>query len=197
MMAMRGGVGLGRVLWILVEPQDEAGDGHHSPIMSGELFVAGGESAEAFEVVEAAFDDVAAPVDLLVEAAATPSTPRAGGELVAAFGDRVRDPAPTQIGADLVGGIALVGDEVQRPGARPAGTPTADPDRLDDLDQARAVVDVAARDEERQRQTASVAGQVDLGGQPAPGSSERPAGLMILLPVRPGRVPFLRAPAAC
>jgi hypothetical protein len=77
----------------LVEPQDEAGDGHDGPIVSGEFFIAGGESAEAFELVEAAFDDVAAPVDLLVEAAAAPSASRAGGELVGSFGNGVGDPA--------------------------------------------------------------------------------------------------------
>jgi hypothetical protein len=165
--------------------------------MSGEFFVAGGESAEAFEVAEAAFDDVAAPVDLLVEAASAPTTPGADGELVTAFGDSARDPAAAQVKADLVGGIALVGDEVQRPDARPPRVGAGDPDRFDDLDQAGAVVDVAARDDKGQRQAASVTGQVDLGGQPAAGSSERPVRLVILLPVRPGGAPLLRAPAEC
>jgi hypothetical protein len=84
---------LGPVLWILVEPQDEAGDGHHAPVMSGEFFVAGGESAEAFEVAEAAFDDVTPPVDLFIEATAAPSAPCSGRELVRSFGDGVRDVA--------------------------------------------------------------------------------------------------------
>ena len=184
-------------MWILVEPQDEAGDGHHAPVMSSEFFVAGGESAEAFELVEAAFDDIAAPVDLLAEAASAPATPGADGELVTAFGDGVRDPAAAQVKADLVGGIALVGDEAQRPDARPPRVDAGNPDRFDDLDQAGAVVDVAARDHERQRQATSVTGQVDLGGQPAAGSSERPVRLVILLPVRPSGVPLLRAPAEC
>jgi len=184
-------------LWILVEPQDEADDGDGGSVVGGEFVIAGGDSAEAFELVEAAFDDVAAPVDLLVEAAAAPSAPGADGELVRSFGDGVGDLAPAQVGADLVGGIALVGDEVQRPDTRPAGACARDAYRFDDLDQAGAVVDVAGRDHEGQRQAASVTGQVDLGGQPAARSSERPVRLVILLPVRPGGVPFLRAPAAC
>jgi len=54
----------------VAEPQDEAADGAGGSVV-------GRESAEAFELAEAALDDVAAPVDRAVAAAA----PGADGEL--------------------------------------------------------------------------------------------------------------------
>jgi hypothetical protein len=181
----------------VAEPEGDGGDDDFGSVVGDAFDVAGGETAELFEPPEAAFDDVAAPVDLLVETAAAPSASFPGGELVPAFGDGVRDSTSAQVGADLVGGITLVGDEVQRPDAWSTGAGPADPDCFDDFDQAGAIVDVAARDDKGQRQAAPVTRQVDLGGQSAAGSSERPVRLVILLPVRPGGVPFLRAPAAC
>ncbi|NYD51630.1 hypothetical protein BJY14_007736 [Actinomadura luteofluorescens] len=157
----------------MVEPEDEAGDGDDGAVVGGEFVVAGGQAAEAFELVEAAFDDVAAAVAVPVEAAAAVSAAGAGGELVAAFGDGVRDAPPAQLVADDAGGVALVGDQVPGPGARSARPGPRDGDGFDDLDQPGAVVDVAGGEGEGQRQAAPVAGQVDLGGQSAAGSPER------------------------
>ena len=83
------------------------------------------------------------------------------------------DPALAQVGTDLAGGITLVGDQPVGADPGPAAPGAGDADGFDDLDQAGAVVDVAARDDEGQRSAPSVTGEMHLGGQPAAGSSER------------------------
>lgn len=160
--------------------------------MAGELVIACGDAAPLLEAVEAAFDHVTQPVDAWIERAGAVPAAGAHGELVGSFGDGVSDPALAQVGADLAGGITLVGDQPIGTYPGPARAGPGDADGFDDLDQAGAVVDVAAGDDERQRQASSVTGEMDLGGQPAAGPPERLACL-----VRPGVVPFLRAPAAC
>jgi len=55
------------------------------------------------EPVEAAFDDVAAPVGRLVEPAGTSTTARSACELVGAFGDGGLDAVPAEVGAEGAG----------------------------------------------------------------------------------------------
>jgi uncharacterized protein YndB with AHSA1/START domain len=59
---------LGPVLRIVAEPEDDGGDGEFGAVVGGAFGVAGGQIAELFESVEAAFDDVAVPVAVDIEA---------------------------------------------------------------------------------------------------------------------------------
>src|SRR5690606_26419742 len=108
-------------------PEHEARDGDGGVVVPGELVVAGGDAAEAFEPVEAAFDHVAAPVAVAVEPAAAVPAPGPRGKLIGAFGDGVRDAPPPQISADDARGVALVGDQVPGPHPRAARAGARDP----------------------------------------------------------------------
>ena len=69
----------------------------------GELVEACGDAAPLFEVVEAAFDHVAALVIHVVEggwSATSAASPQAMADLVGGFGDDGDDPAPAQVSAD-------------------------------------------------------------------------------------------------
>jgi len=139
----------------------------HGEEVAGGLVVAGGEATEVFELVEAALDDVAGPVEYRVEA---PSASLAG--------DQHRDVGAPALAADEVGEpsgvIALVGD--QRASTQRAGDQSA---------RGGDVVDLARGQRQAQGQAAPVDQRVQLGGQPAARAADR------LGP------PFLRAPAAC
>jgi hypothetical protein len=81
----------------------------------------GGDDPVLLEPVEAAFDDVAAALDELVEPG-WPATGRATagavGLLVASFGDDRADPGATQIGPVGLGAVAPVGQHPVRAGGR-------------------------------------------------------------------------------
>lgn len=155
----------------------------------GGLVVAGGDPAPLFEVVEAAFDDVAAFVGLGVEggwAAAGAAAPCSVADLVFTFGDGAGDVMTPQPDADGFGAVALVTEEMIRAAARPSRSGPWNTDGVHDVGETGAVVDVAAGHHERQRTPQPVTGQMDLAGQPAPGPPERPI-----------TAPLFRAPAAC
>lgn len=145
--------------------------------------------------VEAALDDVAPLVALLVESgwpAAAAATTAAVRLLVRPFRDGVCDTAFPQVVAYISAAVSLVTQEMIRPGSRSARTWTANPDLREDLLQLCAVVDVAARDDKAERAAAAVAGEVNLGRQSATGSSDGVSVCRFC-----GICPFLRAPAAC
>ncbi len=87
----------------MVEPDEGAGEGDGGEVAVGAFVVAGGDAAPLFEAVEAAFDDVAAPVDSLVEPAGPFAAASAAGELVDAFGDGGLDPASAEVGPEGAG----------------------------------------------------------------------------------------------
>src|SRR3954466_13546363 len=58
---------LGPVLGIFSEPQDDGGDDQGGAKVGGSFGVAGGQGPELLEAGEAAFDDVASGIDVLVE----------------------------------------------------------------------------------------------------------------------------------
>jgi hypothetical protein len=60
-------VDLGPVLAIFAEPEDDCGEDEGGPVVGGAFGVAGGQGAELLESGEAAFNDVASGVDVLVE----------------------------------------------------------------------------------------------------------------------------------
>lgn len=80
---------------------------------------------------------------------------------------------------------------------RPA--PARGPHRFQDCFEYGAVVDVAGGEDDSQGQATTVAGEVDLGGQPAAGATQRLVGRRACRTFQPAvraRPPF-RAPAAC
>src|SRR3954453_20406137 len=76
---------LGPVLRIFSEPEDDGGDDQGGAEVGGSFGVAGGQRAELLEPGEAAFDDVASGVEVLVER----RWPAAGRTLGLAPGDLV------------------------------------------------------------------------------------------------------------
>jgi hypothetical protein len=143
------------------------------------------------EPVETAFDHIASPIDDRVEPerSATPAA-SAGpvGPLIGPLGDGVPDVAAAQLGPQRSGAVALVGQQMLWAGARPAGTGPSDPDPAKQRDGLGVVVDVAAGQQQRQRPTQAITGQMQLGGQPTTGPSEG----FVSVSVAP-----LRPPAAC
>ena len=81
---------LGRVLWIVSRggPYQDGREGERCSVVAGGLVVAGGKAAPVLEAVEAAFHDIAPPVDGAVEAvgpSALAAAPASVGQLVIAF----------------------------------------------------------------------------------------------------------------
>lgn len=94
------------------QPELQAGDGDQGLVVAGEFVVAGGQGFVVLELVEAALDDVAAPVGGSVELAAALAAPDAAVDLVDPLRNRGLDAAPAQVGADLRGRVALVSDDL-------------------------------------------------------------------------------------
>lgn len=120
----------------------------------GAALIAGAQPLEGVQPGEAALDHPA----LLAQAGAV-------GD--AAAGDPRGDPAGAELTAVDVVVIAAVGDQLARSAARPA---TAAADRGDGVDQRnelRDVVAIAAGQRDRQRDAAGLADQVVLGAGPA------------------------------
>ena len=100
-------------------------------VADGELVVAGGDGAVAFEPVYPALDSVALLVDPGVEgwwAAAGPALVLAVADLVGLFRDGAPDPTAPQAGAVGAGAVGLVCQYPPRagPGPAPAGAGDAD-----------------------------------------------------------------------
>src|SRR3954453_3068019 len=93
--ARRGGRGvlLGPVLGIFSEPRDDGGDDQGGAKVGGSFGVAGGQGPELLEAGEAAFDDVASGVDVLVER----RWPAAGGAFALPPGDLVGRQSPQTV----------------------------------------------------------------------------------------------------
>lgn len=139
------------------------------------LGVAGRERAPLLEAVEESFDDVAVLVPLLVERrgpTASRTAPLAVGFLVGAFGDRVADVAPTQLGPDRLRAVRLIAQDVIGPSPRPAGTDPGDPNTAHDLGELGRVVDLAGGQHDRQRPTLPIDRGMNLARQPTEGPPE-------------------------
>lgn len=83
----------------------------------------------------------------------------------------------------------LVGDHPIGPAPRTPRTRPRHSDRRQDLPEGGAVVDIAGREHDRQRQAASVDRRMDLGGQAAPSAAHRRyrSYTVFQLPYRSGR----------
>ena len=150
-------------------------------VADGQLVVPGGDGAVLFEPGDRPLDDVALPVAHEIHPG-RPAAPRsaAGSSLllVGPLGDGVGDPAPAQ--HPPAGGVAVaaVGHQVLGPFAGPTRAARArHPDGVQQRFQLCALMLLAGGDQHPQRSAAAVAGQVDLGGQPAAAVSQCLLGL--------------------
>lgn len=110
--------------------------------------------------------------------------------LIRRDGDHRPDAALAQVGADRAGGIRLVGDDYVWPGSEPSAT-TRYTEAGHDVGEGGCVARLAAGQDEREGTTAAVGSKMDLRGQSVAGAAD---GVVVGFA---GRVPFLRAPAAC
>jgi hypothetical protein len=134
------------------EAEDGAGECEERLVDVGVAFVAGSEPAEVVEVREAAFDDPAFAAEV-------------GAVLDAAFCDDGLDPARPEQPAVLVVVIAAIGEESIGLAAGTAGLASDRPrvEVLEERDQLRDVVAVAAGQRDRERDAGRVDEQVVLG----------------------------------
>src|SRR5690348_1433550 len=102
-------------------------------------------------------------------AAAGPALVLAVADLVGLLRGGAPRPAPPQVRAVAAGTIGLISQHPARPGPGPPPPGPRDGDALQHDLELRAVPPLPRGDDDRQRFLALLAGQVDLGGQPAAG----------------------------
>jgi hypothetical protein len=127
------------------------------------------------EGVEGAFDDVTAAVGLgvvAVWASAFAAASLAMPGLVGGFGDDRDDAAAAKKTSVAAGGVRLVRDHAIGSGAGPTAAPARDAERSENVREHRAVTALPGAQQHHQRTAPAIAGVVDLGGQPAPGSAD-------------------------
>ncbi len=135
----------------------------------------GGYGTEALEGVDRSLDFVAAFVDRFVEAggpAAGAAAALAVGPLVLALGNGVLDLPTPQTPAVPTGRVRFVAAQMIGARARMTAGRTRDTDALEDGDQLRGIAPPAWCDDDRERTSAALTGQMDLAGQPAAGTSQ-------------------------
>ena len=120
--------------------------------MDGEPVISGGDAAEVFEFVEAAFDAIARFMDFEAVRDRALAPWIAGND-----GSRadVRDE-----GAERIAVVGLVGEDVGRPKAVEQGR------RL------RNIAGLSGRENDPQRSPPSIGGKMDLGGQSTSGAPQ-------------------------
>ena len=171
-------------------------------VADGELVVAGGQGAVAFEPVDAALDGVPLFVDLAVEGgwpAPGPAPVFAVLDAVGLLGDSGRDTALTQVDTVRAGSVGLIAQDPVRAGAGSPGPRPGHRDLVQDGRELRAVATLASGDHDGQRLLPLLGGQMDLGGQATAGPAEPViGGLIVDTAGRLGlQIPLFRAPAAC
>jgi hypothetical protein len=156
-----------------VEPDDDGSDHDHRPIVGGALFVAGSQAPPLLEAVDAALDHVAACVGRLVEGERATWPFVASHPLIAALGNGVRDVPLAQEPPTARVAVAFVSDDAIRPSARPSPpTGAGHADALKHGCQLGAVMALSWGDHDRERPSRAVAGQMELGRQPAAAAPE-------------------------
>jgi len=184
------------------EPFVDGGDVDGGLVADGELVVAGGQGAVAFEPVDAALDGVPLFVDLAVEGgwpAPGPAPVFAVLDAVGLLGDSGRDTALTQVDTVRAGSVGLIAQDPVRAGAGSPGPRPGHRDLVQDGRELRAVATLASGDHDGQRLLPLLGGQMDLGGQATAGPAEPViGGLIVDTAGRLGlQIPLFRAPAAC
>src|SRR5690606_26813687 len=132
------------------------------------------DAAPLLEFVEAALDDVASLVALLLgfaEVDGPARLPAAVRDLVVAFRDRRGDLPLPQPRPVLLRRVALVGEHPIRAPPRTADS-SRDADLLECGGHHRGVVDVRAGDHPAQRTSTPVADEMHLARQPATGAAD-------------------------
>jgi hypothetical protein len=110
------------------------------------LLVAGGKASPVFELTEAALNDIATLVEVLVEPDRAPTrtaTTEPVALLVTTLRDGVRDPAGTQHLPVSATAVALVAQHVIGSGSWPTAARARDPQPGHELGEQDGVVDVA------------------------------------------------------
>lgn len=113
--------------------------------------------------------------------------------LVGLLRDGAGDSAFAQVGAEAAGAVGLVRDDLVGSGARTSRTGPRDPDAVQERTRADAVVALAGCQQDGEGPPASVAGEMDFGGQASSGSAE---GVIVWF-VRPVDPLFRPVAAAC
>lgn len=115
--------------------------------------------------------------------ASEPTAPFAVGGLVGGLRDHRPDPALPKMGSNCARRVRLVGQDRIRGGPGSTDLPRH-PQLGHDLGERGRVTSLARREDERERATAAVGGEVDLRGQSSAGASEGMVGWLV------GRGPF-------
>jgi hypothetical protein len=156
-----------------LEPEDDGGQDNHCPIIDGSLLVAGGHAPPLFEPINAALDHIAPRIGRLVKDEWTTRSSGPMGALIAALWNRVFDLPPAEQASTARIAIALVGDDaIWAPPRAPASARSRNADSLQDRLQLGTVMSLSWRDHHRKRASLAVAGQVELGRQPAAAAAE-------------------------
>ncbi len=145
-------------------------------VADGQLVVPGRDGAVLLESSDRPLDHVALAVAHRIDQRrpATPGAPAGSGLLlVAALGDGVSDPPLTQQPPAGAVAVAAVGDQMGWPFTGPPQPAWArDPDGVQQRLKLGALVALAGGDQYGQRPPTAIAGQVDLGREPAPAASQ-------------------------
>ncbi len=96
-------------------------------------------------------------------------------------------PSPGRVAAVAGGGVRLVRHRAARPAPGPAQAAPGDADRVHQRDEPRRAAVLAGAGQPGDRAAAQVSGQVNPGGQPAPGPADR----------LPARFPVIRQSPPC
>src|SRR5690242_4697196 len=173
-------------------------------IADGRFVVARRDAPGLLQQADPVLDLVSGLVFLAVEDGRTASgrTPaEAVSHLVPLLRDGVRDVPPSQVFADLAGGVGPVSEHVNGPGPRTAAAGAGNADAVRELGEQRGVAPLAGGDGGGQDLEGGIDGEVDLCGQAAARAADR---VVVRLGRQTGRtrparimVPLFRAPAAC
>lgn len=105
--------------------------------------------------------------------AAASAEPGPVADLIGPFRDGVGDAPAPRPGADRPRAVALVAEDMDRPGPRSSGADAGHPHRLHHGRELGAVIGVPTGENESKGAAGPVAGQVSLAGQSASGPAER------------------------
>lgn len=180
------------------EPDDDGSEDDQRAIVGGALLVAGGEPTPLFKSIDAAFDDVATGIDRLVEGQRPTRPTGALRPLITTLRNGVWDVPPSEQLATARVTIPFVGDEPLR--SRTRASTTTNPwhtNAVQDRRQLGTVMSLAGRDDNRERSSLAVAGQMHLARQPAAAAPESLVGEVADPFFSSARLGRRRAPLAC
>lgn len=180
------------------EPKDNGRQDEHRAVIERPLLITRSQAAPLLEPIDAALDDVATGIDGCVEDERTPRARCPLGSLVTPLGNGVFDLSLAQHAPTARIAIALVGDEPKRAGAWPSSSTRAwDANAVQYRPQLRAVMALAWCDDDRERPSLAVAGEVQLGRQPSTAPSQSLVGRVLDPLFTSAWLGRRRAPLAC